>query len=737
MRICPGRPYPLGATWDGAGVNFALFAEHATKVELCLFDSIEAKKETKRIPFHHQTDLVWHAYFPEILPGQLYGYRVQGPYEPAKGHRFNHNKVLLDPYAKSIGRGLVWDDSVFGYKMGDPAQDLSFDDRDSAPFAPLAVVVDNSFTWGDDRLLRTPWYKTLVYELHVRGHTQLNSKVPEKLRGTYAGLAAEPTIKHLQDLGVTAVEIMPVHHFLNDRHLADKGKTNYWGYNSLNFFAPEPRYVATSLSQDAVQQFKMMVRGLHAAGIEVILDVVYNHTAEGHQMGPTLSLRGIDNASYYRLSPEDPRYYMDFTGCGNTLNMMHPRVLQLIMDSLRYWVIDMHVDGFRFDLASTLARELFEVNRLGAFFDIIHQDPILSQVKLIAEPWDVGPGGYQVGNFPPGWTEWNGKYRDTVRKFWKGDGGLVSELATRLAGSSDLYQNDGRKPHNSINFITCHDGFSLQDFVSYDNKHNEDNGEENRDGTNDNNSWNCGVEGPSDDPAIIALREKQKRNLIATLVFSQGVPMILGGDELSHTQKGNNNTYCQDNELSWLHWELDERQQQFQAFVKKVIRIWSTQPVFQRRQFFKGRAIRGTDIKDISFLNPAGQEMTDEDWNAGFTKCMGVRLAGDLINDQDERGEPIVGDTLLLLLNAHHEPIPFTLPLTKIDQIWEQILDTAEDDGTPIVLKGQEPYPLKDRSLVILRTRGIAETSAEHSSAEVEAAVRAAQPPLPGRPPLD
>ena len=737
MRICPGRPYPLGATWDGAGVNFALFAEHATKVELCLFDSIEAKKETKRIPFHHQTDLVWHAYFPEILPGQLYGYRVQGPFEPAKGHRFNHNKVLLDPYAKSIGRGLVWDDSVFGYKMGDPAHDLSFDDRDSAPFAPLAVVVDNSFTWGDDRLLRTPWHKTLIYELHVRGYTQLNPKIPEKLRGTYAGLAAEPTIKHLQDLGVTAVEIMPVHHFLNDRHLADKGKTNYWGYNSLNFFAPEPRYVATSLSQDAVQQFKMMVRGLHAAGIEVILDVVYNHTAEGHQMGPTLSLRGIDNASYYRLSPEDPRYYMDFTGCGNTLNMMHPRVLQLIMDSLRYWVIDMHVDGFRFDLASTLARELFEVNRLGAFFDIIHQDPILSQVKLIAEPWDVGPGGYQVGNFPPGWTEWNGKYRDTVRKFWKGDGGLVSELATRLAGSSDLYQNDGRKPHNSINFITCHDGFSLQDFVSYNSKHNEDNGEENRDGTNDNNSWNCGVEGPSDDLAIIALREKQKRNLIATLVFSQGVPMILGGDELSHTQIGNNNTYCQDNDLTWLHWELDERQQQFQAFVKKVIRVWSTQPVFQRRQFFKGRKIRGTDIKDISFLNPAGQEMTDEDWNAGSTKCMGVRLAGDLINDQDERGEPIAGDTLLLLLNAHHEPIPFTLPLTKIDQIWEQILDTADGAGTPTVLKGQEQYPLKDRSLVILRTRGVDETSAEHSSAQVEAAVRAAPPPLAGRPPLD
>jgi glycogen operon protein len=522
---------------------------------------------------------------------------------------------------------------------------------------------------------------------------------------------------------------------LNDRHLGDKGKTNYWGYNTFGFFAPEPRYVATSIAQDAVQQFKMMVRGLHAAGIEVILDVVYNHTAEGNQMGPTLSLRGIDNASYYRLSPKEPRYYMDFTGCGNTLNMTHPRVLQLIMDSLRYWVLDMHVDGFRFDLASTLARELFEVNRLGAFFDIIAQDPILSQVKLIAEPWDVGPGGYQVGNFPPGWTEWNGKYRDTVRRFWKGDGGLVSEFATRLSGSSDLYQDDGRKPHNSINFITCHDGFSLQDLVSYNKKHNEDNGEENRDGTDDNNSWNCGVEGPSDDPAIIALREKQKRNLIATLVFSQGVPMILGGDELGHTQKGNNNTYCQDNELTWLNWELDDRQQKFLAFVKKVIGIWATQPVFQRRKFFKGRAIRGTDIKDISFLNPSGKEMTDEDWNAGFTKCLGVRLAGDLIDDQDERGEPIVGDTLLFLLNAHHEPISFTLPLTKDEQRWEQILDTAEDAAAATVFKGQDQYPLKDRSLAILRTQSMADAIPELSNARVEAAAQATPPPLPGAPP--
>jgi isoamylase len=704
MRIWPGRSYPLGATWDGAGVNFALFAEHASKVELCLFDTVDAKCEAQRVPFRHQTDFVWHAYLPEVLPGQLYGYRVHGPYEPAKGHRFNPKKLLLDPYAKSIGRGLRWDDAVFGYKVGDPAKDLSVDERDSAAFAPLAVVIDTSFTWGEDRPLRIPWHKTLIYELHVKGFTQLNPMVPEKLRGSYAGLASEAAIKHLQDLGVTAVELLPVHHFLNDRHLADKGITNYWGYNSLGFFAPEPRYVATSIAQDAVQQFKMMVRAMHAAGIEVILDVVYNHTAEGNQMGPTLSLRGVDNAAYYRLSPEDPRFYMDFTGCGNTLNMTHPRVLQLIMDSLRYWVTEMHVDGFRFDLASTLARELFEVDRLGAFFDIIHQDPILSQVKLIAEPWDVGPGGYQVGNFPPGWTEWNGKYRDTVRKFWKGDGGQVSEFATRLAGSSDLYQDDGRKPHNSINFITCHDGFTLQDLVSHNGKHNEANGETNRDGTDDNASWNCGAEGPTSDLGIIALREKQKRNFIATLVLSQGVPMILGGDELSHTQKGNNNTYCQDNELTWLHWELDDRQKDFLSFIKKVVHVWWSQPALHRRNFFKGRALRGSDVKDISFIGPSGIEMSDEDWHAGYAKCMGVRLAGDLIDDEDEHGEPIVGDTLLLLLNAHHEALTFTLPKTKAEQHWQRILDTAQDHGENAEFVGGEQYLLPDRSLAVLRT---------------------------------
>ena len=555
MKVWPGKPYPLGATWDGKGVNFALFSEHATKVELCLFDSIEAEQPSDCITLPEYTDQVWHAYLPEVLPGQLYGYRVHGPYEPKQGHRFNPNKIVLDPYAKSVGRDVRWGDELFAYRMGDPEADLSFDERNSAAYAPLAVVVDPAFTWGDDRHPRTPWHKMIIYELHVKGFTQLHQEVPEKLRGTYAGLASEAVINHLTKLGITAVELLPVHHFLNDRHLVERGLTNYWGYNSLAYFAPVSRYCAQHIPQDAVHQFKMMVAAFHAAGIEVILDVVYNHTAEGNQMGPTLSMRGIDNAAYYKLSPEDPRYYMDYTGCGNSLNVGHPRVLQLIMDSLRYWVSDMHVDGFRFDLASTLARELYEVDRLGAFFDIIHQDPILSQVKLIAEPWDVGEGGYQVGNFPVLWSEWNGKYRDNVRRFWKGDGDTLSEFATRLSGSSDLYQGDGRKPYASINFITCHDGFNLRDLVSYNEKHNEANGENNQDGSSDNDSWNCGAEGPTEDPGINGLRWQQKRNLMTTLILSQGVPMLLAGDELGHTQNGNNNTYCQDNELTWLSWD--------------------------------------------------------------------------------------------------------------------------------------------------------------------------------------
>jgi glycogen operon protein len=689
-------------------VNFALFSEHATRVELCLFDAIDAEKEAYRIVLPDCTDQVWHGFLPDVLPGQLYGYRVHGPFEPQQGHRFNPHKILLDPYARSIGRDVRWADELFAYRLGDPEADLSFDDRDNAAYVPLAMVIEPAFTWGDDRPPRTPWHKTIIYELHVKGFTRLHAQVPEKLRGTYAGLASEPVITYLSQLGITAVELMPVHHFLNDRHLVERGLTNYWGYNTLAYFAPASRYAAEHIPQDAVQQFKMMVAALHAAGIEVILDVVYNHTAEGNHMGPTLSLRGIDNAAYYKLSPEDQRYYMDYTGTGNSLNVRHPRVLQLIMDSLRYWVTDMHVDGFRFDLASTLARELYEVDRLGAFFDIIHQDPILSQVKLIAEPWDVGPGGYQVGNFPVLWSEWNGKYRDTVRRFWKGDDNTLAEFATRLSGSSDLYQSDGRKPYASINFITCHDGFTLHDLVSYNDKHNEANGENNQDGANDNNSWNCGAEGPTDDPGVNALRWQQKRNLMTTLLLSQGVPMLLAGDELSHTQQGNNNTYCQDNDITWLNWELNDEQQSFCDFVHSVLYLQRTQPVFQRRKFFQGRAIHGEDIQDITWFEPSGEEMSEETWKAGYVRCLGMQLAGDLIGDVDERGEPIAGETILLLMNAHYEAIPFLLPATQEGHQWERLLDTAEQ-GEPLKYTGGQSYTLHGRSMAILRTMAVQE----------------------------
>jgi len=703
MRIWPGEPYPLGATWDGAGVNFALFSENAMGVELCLFDSPDADSESRRIELTENTDQVWHCYLPDALPGQLYGYRVHGLYDPARGHRFNPHKVVLDPYAKLIGRDLRWDDAVFGYQIGD--DDLSFDDRDSVPFAPLAAVVDSAFTWGNDRPPRTPWHKTLIYELHVKGFTKLMPGVPENLRGTYAGLGSEAAIQHLTYLGITAVELLPVHHALHDRHLLEQGLSNYWGYNTLNFFAPQLGYDSPGNPLNAVSEFKMMVRALHAAGIEVILDVVYNHTAEGNQMGPTLTFRGVDNASYYRLAPEDPRYYMDFTGCGNTLNMRHPKVLQLIMDSLRYWVTEMHVDGFRFDLASTLARELFEVDKLGAFFDVIHQDPVISRVKLIAEPWDVGPGGYQVGNFPPGWAEWNGRYRDDVRRFWKGDGGTTSEFATRLAGSSDLYERSGRKPYASINFVTCHDGFSLADLVSYSEKHNEANGEENRDGASDNYSWNCGTEGPTDDADVNSLRVKQRKNFLATLLLSQGVPMLLAGDELGHTQKGNNNTYCQDNELSWLDWTMTPEKLAFLEFVRTAVRLWKAQPVLQRRHFFQGRSIRGSGVCDISWIGPDGNDMTDAAWTAAFVKCLGMRLAGDLIGEADERGREIVGDTLLVLLNAHWEPIPFALPVHRANQRWELVIDTSRHLTAPEPWSEGKPYNLTDRSLAVFRIR--------------------------------
>jgi glycogen operon protein len=754
MRIWPGLPYPQGATWDGAGVNFAIYSEHAEKVELCLFNSDDPPKETERIVLPEQTNQVWHGYFPDVRPGQLYGYRVYGPYDPANGHRFNPKKVLLDPYAKAIGRNLIWDDSLFGYKLGDPQQDLSMDDRDSANFAPLAMVVDQAFTWGNDAPPSTPWHKTLIYELHVKGFTKRLNAVPENLRGTYGGLATEPAIKHLQSLGVTAVELLPIQYHSDDRFLVEHGKVNYWGYNTLGYFAPDPCYVAPEAARSAVNEFKTMVRALHGAGLEVILDVVYNHTAEGNHLGPTLTMRGIDNFTYYRLVNDDKRYYMDYTGCGNTLNMQSPRVLQLIMDSLRYWVTEMHVDGFRFDLASTLARELYEVDRLSAFFDIIQQDPILGQVKLIAEPWDLGPGGYQVGNFPVGWTEWNGKYRDCIRRFWKGDGGTVSEFATRLSGSSDLYAHSGRQPYASINFITCHDGFTLQDLVSYSGKHNEANGEENRDGSDSNNSWNCGAEGPTDDSNILELRERQKRNLMATLLLSQGVPMILAGDELSNTQQGNNNGYCQDNEITWLDWDLNgeietpaeprnmpplttaspSRQEprpsetppavkpltplatdseknpcklpskkSFLDFVRRLIEIRLGEPTLRRRRFFLGRPIRGTNIKDIYWLDPTGKEMDDAAWSAGFNQCIGVLLVGQS-GEMDERGEQIVGDNLLLMMNAHYETIPFALPPVAQKYVnLELILDTAEVETEPRQLDPKTPFNLQGRSMALFR----------------------------------
>ena len=701
LRVWPGTPYPLGATWDGVGVNFALFSEHATRVELCLFDSPAAESESITIPLTEQTDMVWHGYLPDVRPGQLYGYRVHGPYDPARGHRFNPHKVVMDPYARVVGRTVHWDEALFGFRAGQG--DDTFDERDSAPYAPLAAVVDPSFTWGEDRPLRTPWHETLIYELHVKGFTERHPGIPEHLRGTYLGLASEPAIQHLQSLGVTAVELMPVHHHVDEWHLVKRGLTNYWGYNTLSYFAPDARFAASPSPLECVREFKMMVRALHAAGLEVILDVVYNHTAEGNHTGPTISLRGIDNTSYYRLMPQSPRHYEDFTGCGNTLNMRSPRVLQLIMDSLRYWVTEMHVDGFRFDLASALARELHAVDKLGAFFDIIHQDPILSQVKLIAEPWDLGEGGYQVGNFPTKWTEWNGKYRDAVRRFWRGDRSAVSELATRLAGSSDLYEQSGRRPYASINFVTAHDGFTLADLVSYEHKHNEANGEGNADGENHNLSANHGLEGETDDKRILELRARQRRNFIATLLCSIGVPMLSGGDELCRTQRGNNNGYCQDNTLSWTDWTLTPERQELLEFTRRTIRIWKEHAVLRRRKFFQGRRIRGAGVQDIAWLDPSGAEMTDAMWASPGVRQLAVRLNGDAIQDVDERGRRITGDTLLLLLNADEEAVSFTLPPAAPIERWDTLFDTADPWQPPRRFRGGDRYELPGHSMAALK----------------------------------
>jgi isoamylase len=704
MRTRPGHPYPLGATWDGSGVNFALFSENATGVELCLFNGQDREQESARIPMTEQTDRAWHVYLPEGRPGMRYGYRVHGPYDPEHGQRFNPAKLLLDPYAKAIDGNIQWDDALFGYEMGHADADLSRDERDSGPHLPKSLVIDPAFTWGDDRPLRTPWNETVIYEVHVKGFTARNPDVPAGLRGTYAGLGCPAVVDYLRWLGITAVELLPIHQFVVDKHLVDRNLTNYWGYNSIGFFAPHVGYASPGAPGRHVSEFKTMVKTLHHAGIEVILDVVYNHTGEGSHLGPTLCFRGIDNASYYRLVSEDRRYYMDYTGCGNTLNMTHPRTLQLIMDSLRYWVLEMHVDGFRFDLASTLARELHDVDRLSAFFDVIHQDPVISQVKLIAEPWDLGAGGYQVGNFPALWAEWNDQYRNTVRRYWKGDEGQLGVLASRLTGSSDIYGRGGRRPFASINFVTAHDGFTLDDLVTYNDKHNEANGEENRDGHNENLSWNCGVEGPTHDPTILKLRERQKRNFLGTLLLSQGVPMLCGGDEVGRTQGGNNNAYCQDNEISWFDWRLDAARKEFLTFTRHLIALRRAHPVFRRRQFFAGRHIWGSEVKDLAWFRPDGKEMMDENWQDPLARCIGLRLAGDAIEEMDAKGGPIIDDTFLVLLNAYYQPLPFVLPAHRPGVRWELVLDTqAPNAQSRRPVKGGQSYRLGARSLVVLR----------------------------------
>jgi isoamylase len=709
MEVWPGRPYPLGASWDGQGVNFALYSEHASGVELCLFD----QENESRFALTERTNLIWHGYLPGVGPGQRYGFRVHGPYEPHHGLRFNANKLLLDPYARAIDGTIHWDDSLFGYEIGHPDQDLSFSTTDSAPFIPKSVVIDPAFDWEGDAPPRIPWHQTIIYELHVKGFTKLHPQVPPELRGTYAGLASEPVLEYLRGLGVTAVELMPIHQFVADRNLVEQGLTNYWGYNSIGFFAPDVRYsVGGSQGQGGgtpcdgtigaqVCEFKNMVKALHRAGIEVILDVVYNHTGEGHQLGPTLCFRGIDNSAYYRLSDHPQRYYRDYTGTGNTLNMMTPHSLQLIMDSLRYWIQEMHVDGFRFDLAAALARELHDVDRLGAFFDIIHQDPVISQVKLIAEPWDIGEGGYQVGNFPPGWAEWNGKYRDTVRDFWRGEPSTLAEFASRLTGSSDLYSDNGRQPTASINFVTAHDGFTLNDLVSYHYKHNQANGEDNRDGEHHNRSWNCGVEGPTRNAKIAQLRSRQKRNFLATLFLSQGVPMLLAGDEMGRSQGGNNNAYNQDNEISWVHWNSAD--EQLQEYTRRLIAMVKQHPVFQRRKWFQGQPVRGEGVTDIAWFSPSGVQMSDQHWQEGHTKSLGMFLNGCGIRTMDRQGRPIVDQSFFLIFNAHQAAIPFVLPAIGGMNCWVKVLDTnqplpkVEDSYVP-----GDTIKVPGRSIVVL-----------------------------------
>ena len=696
MKIWPGQPFPLGAVYDGSGTNFSLFSEVAEQVELCLFDD---KDRETRIEMPEVTGFCWHCYLPEIEPGQRYGFRVHGPWDPAQGHRCNPAKLLLDPYAKAVEGQVNWDGAVFPYDFDHGPEVMN--QEDSSPFVPRCVVHQPFFDWSGDRRLQLPWHETVIYETHVKGFTIRHPDIPEDIQGTYAGLAHPAAVEHLKNLNITAVELMPVHQFLHDKHLVDRGLRNYWGYNSVGYFAPHNEYSSDQRPGSGVAEFKQMVKTLHQAGIEVILDVVYNHTAEGNHLGPMFCFKGIDNAYYYRLT-EDPRYYMDYTGTGNSLNMRHPHVLQLVMDSLRYWVLDMHVDGFRFDLASTLARELHDVDRLSAFFDIIQQDPVISQVKLIAEPWDVGEGGYQVGNFPPVWSEWNGKYRDCVRDFWRGEDQTLGELAYRFAGSPDLYENTSRLPFASINFITAHDGFTLQDLVAYNEKHNEDNGENNQDGEDFNRSWNCGAEGLTEDPEILDLRVRQQRNFLTTLFLSQGVPMLLGGDEMGRTQQGNNNAYCQDNEISWYNWENID--QELLQFTRRLIGFRLHHPVFRRRRWFQGRSIHGSQTSDIAWFTLEGKQMDEENWGEGFAKSLAIYLNGQSIPNPNPRGDPVSDGNFYLIFNAHHEPLNFTLPHAFWGENWVKILDTTwgwmEEEA---LIEAGGNFDVQDRSVVLLR----------------------------------
>ena len=699
MRVWPGQPYPQGATWDGSGVNFAIFSENATGVELCLFDGPDDGTESHRIQVRERTDQVWHCYLPDARPGVFYGFRVQGPYEPSVGHRFNPAKLLLDPYAKAITGNIKWSDAIFAYKIGSPKADLEPTPDNDASRVPKSVVIDSAFTWERDRQLNVPWNQTVIYECHVKGMTIGHPDVPEKLRGTYLGLSSEPMLEYFTALGVTAVELLPVHQFVVDRFLAERGLTNYWGYNSIGFFAPDVRYATKGLGNQ-VYEFKSMVKAMHSAGLEVILDVVYNHTGEGNHLGPTLAFRGIDNKSYYRLDPDNPRLYTDFTGTGNSLNMQHPRTIQLIMDSLRYWVTEMHVDGFRFDLAPVLARELFEMDRLSAFFDIIHQDPTLSTVKLIAEPWDIGPGGYQVGNFPVRWAEWNGKFRDSVRHFWQGEKGMIGDMASRLAGSADIYSWSDREAYASINFVTAHDGYTLNDLVSYEQKHNEANGEGNRDGHNDNISRNWGVEGATDNEDVLNNRYRSMKNFLATIAFSQGVPMFSHGDEVARTQKGNNNAYAQDNETSWMNWDLDWRQKELLAYTRRILAIRRAHPVLRRRHFFRGAPVDLSGHKDVTWIGSDGKELTDENWRNPQAGALGMLIAGNATDDVNDRGHAVHDDTLLLIVSNSDSDLAFELPELEHRGIWAEQVNTARQELT---LLTESCVRLLPNSLVLLR----------------------------------